>query len=148
MNYTQNAPVNTNGELVATAGTGDSNIAGYLTQQYSGLNLGGSWIVNSNFQGALNWNYPGVSGMDLTLVGNLTAGSIVYGAPPKGYELVMILTQDATGGRTVTLGSSFVTGAGAAITISGSAANSKCIMRFMSDGSKLVLQGNQSPAFI
>jgi hypothetical protein len=108
----------------------------------------GATITNGAFSGNLNWNWPGISCLDLTLAGNLTAGSIIYGMPQKGYVLDMILKQDATGTRTVTLGSSFVTGAGAAVSITGSAAAAVCIMKFVSDGVHLVLQGNQSPAFI
>ena len=120
----------------------------YNVGNYGKVDGNGGVIVNPAFSGALNWNWPGISGLDLKLTGNLTAGSIIYGQPPKGYKLKVVLTQDATGTRTVTLGSAFVTGAGAAVTVTGSAANAVCVLDFFSDGVHMVLQGNQSPTFI
>lgn len=109
----------------------------------------GATITNGAYSGGLNWNWPGVSALDLTLAGNLTAGSIIYGMPTKGYELQMWLKQDATGTRTVTLGGDFVKGDGTSMgTIAAGTAAQTLMMRFLSNGSHLVLQGNQTPAFI
>ncbi len=74
------------------------------------------------------------------VVGTLT-GAVTIANPATGHrgaELLLVLTQDATGGRTVTWGSAFKVPAGAASTT----ASAVSTVRFVSDGTNWLCTGS------
>jgi hypothetical protein len=105
-------------------------------------------MITKSHSGALNFNWPGHNGVDITMTGNIGSGAIVNGVPPKGYYMLMIFTQGGVGGYTVTLPSYWVNSDGAAIgTIAGGAVGTVCMMGFVSTGTKL-LRVDGAPAFV
>jgi hypothetical protein len=151
LGYGQTSPCIAN----LVAGDGNSQVAikagsqwTFNTGNFGNVDSVGAWITNTAFSGAFNWNWPGISGAVLTLTGNLTAGTIIYGVPALGYKFSLYLIQNATGGFTVTLGANFINGAGATLgtagTIASGTAGQKLLMQFLSDGTSLILQGNQT----
>jgi len=74
------------------------------------------------------------------LTGNVTAITLLR-IPPAGESVVFNMTQDATGGRTVTWPASVVFPTAWVDAITTTDANKKCTVGFISNGTQLVAQG-------
>jgi hypothetical protein len=78
-----------------------------------------------------------------TLTGNMTVSNPVSASfPAKGQRVVLIATQDGTGGRTLTFGTDYIFPT--AYTNTGNTAGKKTTIEFISDGTKLIASGANS----
>lgn len=115
----------------------------------------GATTVLTALNGNLNWNWPGITGLDITLAGSSQIAATIYGLPPKGYELSITLASGGAYNFTFpALGSGNgyfrLANSDATVgTIAGTPANlTRCTLKFKSDGLAMRLQGNQTPTWV
>ena len=100
---------------------------------------GGGYVKSHTASvGDLFWDYAGEDQVHITANANMTINNFGGQNPPKGRELVFILTDSGAGGRVITFGSKFLNSSGTAIgAFTASVAGKSAIFRFIWDGTNM-----------
>lgn len=107
----------------------------YVVGTGQGVQAGGFARTYSASSGNLNWDYGGEDQFQITLDANMTVNNNGSQNPPKGRELAFIVTDSGAGGKTLTFGSKFLNGSGAAISaFTASTAGKTAVFKFLWDG--------------
>ena len=97
-----------NGELLTRQGLVLSGAAAAGADQRNVIRIGNPERTYTTAYAPAITPDPLLGGVDVTLTGNITIANTVADRSVHGTELSIMLTQDATGGRTVTWGSDYV----------------------------------------
>lgn len=104
--------------------------------------VGGGSVENGGYvktyasaTGDLFWDYAGEDQVHITANSAMTINNFGGQNPPKGRELIIILTDSGAGARVITFGSKFLNASGTAIgAFTPSVANKSAVFRFIWDG--------------